>query len=199
MAAAEKQTELTQTRVEIEIAGNRGEAQLAEAQRLARRDVVRAEGESQAQELMGRGQGAKVAQVGLSEAAVFLQKIKAYGDPRLFALSMVADNFAHSAQPIVPERLLVMGGGGGDGERTDLSTSNVFGQLITLLLAEKAGLSLSEAVGGSEELQRFSDELTRKFMSAIGTQAVAAVAADQPPSAPPAVPPPPGTEPPAPA
>ena len=33
-SAAEKQAELTQTKIDIEIAGNRGEAQLAEAQRL---------------------------------------------------------------------------------------------------------------------------------------------------------------------
>ena len=55
-AAAEKQTELTQTRIDVEIAGNRGEAQLAEAERLAERDVARAEGESRAQELLGRGE-----------------------------------------------------------------------------------------------------------------------------------------------
>ncbi|MEI6500245.1 MAG: SPFH domain-containing protein, partial [Armatimonadota bacterium] len=171
-AQAAKQTELTGTKVDIEISANRGEAQLAEAERLARRDVARAEGESRSQELLGRGQAAKVAQVGLSEAAVFLQKIKAYGDPRLFALSTVSDFFANSAQPIVPERLLIMGGGGeGEGGGASLAGTNVFGQLITLLLAEKAGMSLSEGVGPSEELQKFSDEMTKKFMAAIGTTA----------------------------
>lgn len=175
-AAAAKQTELTQTKVDIEISANRGEAQLAEAERLARRDVARAEGESKSQELLGRGQAAKVAQIGLSEAAVFLQKIKAYGDPRLFALSTVSDYFARSAQPIVPERLLIMGGTDGEGNGVDLTGTNVFGQLLTLLLAEKAGLSLSETAGGSDELQRFSDEMTRKFMAAIGSAASADLA-----------------------
>ena len=45
-ATADKQTELTQTHVDIAIAGNRGEAQLAEARRLAERDVTRADGEA---------------------------------------------------------------------------------------------------------------------------------------------------------
>jgi len=193
-AQAAKQTELTGTKVDIEISANRGEAQLAEAERLARRDVARAEGESRSQELLGRGQAAKVAQVGLSEAAVFLQKIKAYGDPRLFALSTVSDFFANSAQPIVPERLLIMGGGGeGEGGGgASLAGTNVFGQLITLLLAEKAGMSLSEGVGPSDELQKFSDEMTKKFMAAIGTQVMegqpespaAAPAAPVPPAPP---------------
>ena len=101
-AAAEKQAELTQTKIDIEVAGNRGEAQLAEAQRLSRRDIARAEGESRSRELLGRGEAAKIAQVGLAEAAVSLQKIRAYGDSRLFALNLVAERFAGSAQPIVP-------------------------------------------------------------------------------------------------
>ena len=168
-AAADKQTELTQTKVDIEIAGNKGEAQLAESQRLAKRDIARAFGESRSKELIGRGEGARIAQVGLSEAAVFLQKIRAYGDPRLFALSLVADQFAKSAQPIVPERLLVMGTGK-DGEKVDLSSSNVFGQLITLLLAEKAGLSMGEKTPGLQELEKFTQELTKKFSQAIGTR-----------------------------
>src|SRR4051794_3162895 len=66
-AAAAKQTELTQTRVDVEIAGNRGEAQLAEARRLAQRDVARATGEARSRELLGRGEASKIAQVGQAE------------------------------------------------------------------------------------------------------------------------------------
>jgi hypothetical protein len=126
----------------VEIAGNRGAAQLAEARRLAERDVARAEGESRARELLGRGEAARVAQVGLAEAGVTLQKVRAYGDPRLFALNSVADRFAQSAQPIVPERLLVMGGGA-DGAGATAGASNVLSQLVALLLAERAGIPLT--------------------------------------------------------
>lgn len=161
-AAADKQPELTQTRIDVEIAGNRGEAQLAESQRLAKRDIARAFGESRSKELVGRGEAARIAQVGLSEAAVFLQKIRAYGDPRLFALNLVADQFSKSAQPIVPERLLVMGAGG-DREKFDFGGSNVLSQLLTLLLAEKAGLGLEEKPRGLEELEKFADELTKRY------------------------------------
>jgi uncharacterized membrane protein YqiK len=161
-AAAAKQAELTQTRIDVEIAGNRGEAQLAEAERLARRDVVRASGESQSQELLGKGHASRVAQVGLSEAAVFLNKIRAYGDPRLFALSLVADAFAKSAQPIVPERLFVMGDSAGDGAggSSALASSNVFNQLAALLLAERAGMPVVDAEGVAD-LERHARELAR--------------------------------------
>ena len=161
-SAAEKQAELTQTKIDVEIAGNRGEAQLAEAQRLSKRDIARAFGESRSQELMGKGQAAKIAQMGLAEASVFLQKIRAYGDPRLFALNLVADHFARSAQPIVPERLLVMGGGAA-GEKVDLGSSNVFSQFLTLLLAEKSGMGLTEGTKGMEDLERLTANLAKKF------------------------------------
>ncbi|MCE5245429.1 hypothetical protein LLG88_00700 [bacterium] len=164
-AAAAKQTELTQTRVDVEIAGNRGEAQLAEARRLAQRDVVRADGDARARELQGRGEGARVAQIGLAEAAVFLQKIRAYGDPRLFALNLVAERFAQSAQPIVPERLFVLGGGAGERPETGAAGggANVLNQLLALLLAEKAGFAPGEAPRGLDELERYAEELTRRF------------------------------------
>ncbi|HXJ59003.1 MAG TPA: SPFH domain-containing protein [Verrucomicrobiae bacterium] len=162
-AAAEKQTELTQTRIDVEVAANKGEAQLAEAQRLAKRDIARAEGESRAKELLGKGEGARIAQIGLSEAAVFLQKIRAYGDPRLFALSLVADQFAKSAQPLVPERLLLMGAAK-DGEgKADFTSVSSLGQLLTLLLAEKAGLGVTEKGPDLGELEKFTAQLTKKM------------------------------------
>ena len=168
-AAAEKQAELTQTKIDIEVAGNRGEAQLAEAQRLSRRDIARAEGESRSRELLGRGEASKIAQVGLAEAAVSLQKIRAYGDSRLFALNIVADRFAGSAQPIVPERLLVMGGAGG--EKLDLGSSNVFSQFLTLLLAEKSGIGVTESGKGVEDLEKLTASLAKKFEQAVVAEA----------------------------
>src|SRR6185436_18026894 len=168
--AAEKQAELTQTKIDIEVAGNRGEAQLAEAQRLSRRDIARAEGESRSRELLGRGEASKIAQVGLAEAAVSLQKIRAYGDSRLFALNVVADRFAGSAQPIVPERLLVMAGSGGD--KVDLGSSNVFSQFLTLLLAEKSGLGITEGGAGVKDLETFAASLAKKFEQTLKSETV---------------------------
>ena len=170
-AAAAKQTELTQTRIDVEISGNRGEAQLAEAQRLAKRDIARAFGDSRSRELVGHGEAAKIAEIGLAEAAVFLQKIRAYGDSRLFALNLVSEQFSHSAQPIVPERLLVMGGGeNGNGEKMDIGSSNVFGRLISLLLAEKAGFGTEEKTKGLEDLEKFAEQMTRRFSNPAGQE-----------------------------
>jgi uncharacterized membrane protein YqiK len=158
MATAAKQAELTQTRIDVEISANRGESQLAEAQRLAQRDIARAEGEwksaeklsqrdiaraegeARSRELVGRGEASRVAQIGASEAAVFDQKIRAWGDSRLLALNLVSEQLAKSVQPLVPERLVVLGGDAaspmGGGASTS-SSASVLTQLLTLLLAER--------------------------------------------------------------
>ena len=49
-----------------------------------------------------------------------------------------------------------------------MSSSNVFGQLLTLLLAEKAGLSMGEKTPGFQELEKFTQELTKKFSQGVG-------------------------------
>jgi uncharacterized membrane protein YqiK len=145
-AQAAKQIELTQTEVQVQIAGNRGEAELAEARRLAERDVVRAEGESKSKDLLGAGEAARISQTGLAEAEVFLRKIRAYGDPRLFALDLLGEKLAYSRQPLVPERVFVSGDGQGtDGTLGGRQVTGPFGQLLTVLLGEKLGLSFDDA------------------------------------------------------
>ncbi len=140
-AAAEKERELTQSRIEIEVAANRGEAELANAQRLAKRDVALAEGQAQSQTLYGEGEAARITKTGLAEAAVFLQKIKAYGDARLFALNHLTTEFSKSTQPLVPERVFITGSDG-KGENTSLSLLNT---LVALLVSEKSGIKIAES------------------------------------------------------
>jgi uncharacterized membrane protein YqiK len=178
-AAADKQKELTETRIGIELAANRGEAQLAESQGLAKRDVARAEGESRAKELLGKGEAARIAQIGLSEAAVQLQKIRAYGDPRLFALNLVSENFANSTQPLVPERLLVMGDGhNGNGKDQPGAPAggaqnySMLGQLLALLLSEHAGVNIAENKAGVEDLEKFTRQMVERREAAPAPSAL---------------------------
>lgn len=76
-AKADRQTELTQSAIAIEIAKNRGQAEFAEAEQLAKKQVTLAEGEARSKELLGKGESSRIAQIGLAEAAITLQKVGA--------------------------------------------------------------------------------------------------------------------------
>src|SRR5262249_40771708 len=110
-ARADLQTDLTNSMVQVKIAENRGGGDGAGAGKQAEQLVVTAQAEMQQRVLAGRGDGSRTLQVGLSEASVLLRKIGSFGDPRLYALAMVAEHLSHSSQPLVPERVFVAGGG----------------------------------------------------------------------------------------
>jgi hypothetical protein len=158
-AKAERQTELTQSAIAVEIAKNRGQAEFAEAEQLAKKQVTLAEGEARSKELIGKGESSRIAQVGLAEAAVTLQKVSAFRDPRLYALNVFADQFSKSVQPLVPSRLFISNGGGSkDGENQ--GTGSVLETLLSLILSEKAGINLQENTGSSTPMEDFIRQFT---------------------------------------
>jgi regulator of protease activity HflC (stomatin/prohibitin superfamily) len=148
-AKAEKQTELTHSQMEIQINENRGSAELAKARMQAEQTVVTAEAEnkrrllladaeSRSNALLGEGQSKRTSMEGGAEAEVLRQKVASFTDPKLYALSIVAQYLSKSQQPLVPERLFVTGANGEDG--APAAGTGLLGTLIGLLAAEKSGL-----------------------------------------------------------
>jgi uncharacterized membrane protein YqiK len=180
-AQATMQTQLTNTRVQVQIAESQAEADLARARkqaeqtivqaeaelarsrRQAEQTVVLAEAESKQRVLAGRGEAQKVMQVGLSEASVLLRKIGSFGDPRLYALAVVAEHLSRSAQPLVPERVFTAGT---TGDGTQTGASGMLGLLINLLVAEKSGFQPAEngEVAGLKEL---AERMARQALQAM--------------------------------
>jgi uncharacterized membrane protein YqiK len=159
-AIAQKQAELTGTKIAIEIAKNKGAAELAEAEGLAKRDIARADGQSHAMELEGRGEASRVSQVGEAEAEVNRKKIAAYGEPRLFALNLLGEQLSKSVQPLVPERMFILGGGSGangDQPAGGNALNGLLPALLSLLVAEKSGLALSSEKKGDNGDQPGAD------------------------------------------
>jgi hypothetical protein len=150
--------------VQVRIAENNGEADLARARKQAEQLVVTAQAEAQQRVLAGRGEGSRTLQVGLSEAAVLLRKISSFGDPRLYALSLVAEHLANSSQPLVPERVFMAGGNGEAGQGAP--SQGLLGMLISLMVAEKSGFQLSEDAS-SGSLKEFADRMTRQAMESM--------------------------------
>jgi uncharacterized membrane protein YqiK len=158
-AKAQRQTELTQSAIAVEIAANRGQAEFAEAEQLAKKQVTLAEGEARSKELIGKGESSRIAQVGLAEAAVTLQKVGAYRDPRLYALNVFADRFSQSVQPLVPSRLFISSGNGSKPGESQ-GGGSVLETLLSLILSEKAGINIQENTSSSKPLEDFLRQFT---------------------------------------
>jgi hypothetical protein len=126
--------------------------------------VVTAQAEAQQRVLAGRGEGSRTLQVGLSEAAVLLRKISSFGDPRLYALSLMAEHLSESSQPLVPERVFIAGGNGEAGQGA--AGQGLLGLLLSLMVAEKSGFKLSEDAG-TGSLKEFADRMTRQAMESM--------------------------------
>jgi len=173
-ANASMQTKLTNSLVQVRIVENEAEAQLAKARKEAEQRIVTAQAESQQRILAGRGEGARILQEGLSEASVLVRKIQSFTDPRLYALSVVAQNLARSSQPLVPERVFIAGGAGGNGNSSDglpttaaaAAGSGLLGMLLSLLVAEKSGFDVA-GLPGENILQEFADKVSKQAMENI--------------------------------
>jgi hypothetical protein len=103
-------------------------------------------------------------QVGLAEASVLMKKISSFGDPRLFALSRVSTQLAHSRQPLVPERVFVAGSDGQSGSSG--MSQGLVGLLLNLLVAEKSGFQLADGADQSS-LKEIADRMTREALSTM--------------------------------
>lgn len=178
-ALAKMQTELTNTRVQVQIAESQGEADLARARRQAEQSIVMAdaelvrsrkqaeqkvvlaEAESKERILAGKGESQRVMQIGLSEAMVLLRKVSAYGDPRLYALAKVVERLSESSQPLVPERVFLNGDSG-----SEVQGQGLLGALLGLLVAEKSGFEMAEGPEHAS-LTELSERMTRNVLEAM--------------------------------
>ncbi len=206
-AQSAMQTQLTNARVQAQIAESQGEADLARARKAAEQTVVNAEADlerskRQAQQvvvaadaelarsrrqaeqtvltaeadskqrvLAGRGEAQRVMQIGLSEASVLLRKVASFGDPRLYALSVVAEQLTHSEQPLVPERVFMAGG---DGQAA--GAGGMLAMLLNLLVAEKSGflpVDSGELAGLKEVSERLAREAAESMRQASAPATVA--------------------------
>ncbi len=188
-AIAAKQAELTNSQVQIRIAENQGdadlarsrkqaeqtvvvpEAELARSRRQAEQTVVIAQADSQSRVLAGRGESTRALQVGLADATVLLRSITSFGDPRLYALAKVAENLSKASQPLVPERVFITGAAGATNGDAGLTAGNagtgMMGLLISLLVAEKSGFT---PVDNPEmaSLKELADRMTKQIMESLG-------------------------------
>jgi hypothetical protein len=68
---------------------------------------------------------------------VLQKKVESFGNPNLYAVSLVADALSQSKQPLVPETLFSTGGDNPQG---------MLGTLMSMLVAEKVGVKFPQKV-----------------------------------------------------
>ncbi len=173
--------------MQIQISESNGEADLARARkqaeqvvvvsdgdlsrsrRQAEQTVVLAEADARQRELAGRGEAQRIAHVGLSEAAVLFQRIASYRDPRLYAMSLLAEQLSKSTQPLVPERVFVAGSAGGDGATAGPAgaSTGLLGLLVSLLVSEKSGFQSDPSDPALGEFKAFADRMTKQVIDSV--------------------------------
>ena len=143
-ATAQRQTELTGSKVQIEIIRNQADAELERARKQAEQTIVTAEAESRQRVLAGQGEAKRIAEIGQAEAEVLTRKISSFADPRLYALSVVAEHLSRSSQPLVPNQVFMSGSSGG----TSSGGFGLVSTLVDLMVAEKSGFKMPNAGNG---------------------------------------------------
>lgn len=90
-----------------------------------------------------------------------MRKISSFGDPRLYALSIVTEQLTQSKQPLVAERVFVAGRQGDSGGNAGMA--GMLGMLLNLLVAEKSEF---QPVDGNEggEWKEMSERPTREAL-----------------------------------
>ncbi|HEX4413495.1 MAG TPA: SPFH domain-containing protein [Lacipirellulaceae bacterium] len=195
-AHADMQTKLSNARVNVQVSESQGDADLALARKKAEQTVVVAEAElarsrreaeqtvvlakasAEREQLAGRGKSQHIAQVGLAEASVMLRRIASYGDPRLYALSQVSKNLAHSKQPLVPERVFMAGANGhnGDASSDTNGATGLLGLLVSLLVAEKSGFQLGADSPELADIRDFAERIAAEPSAQVLTPPPTAIA-----------------------
>ena len=128
-AKADMQVELSQSKVRIDVITNQAEANLSKTRKEAEQTIILAEADSRRRSLEGQGESERVRRIGQSEAQVLLKKVTSFGDPRLYAMSLVSEFLSKSQQPIVPRQVFMSGD----------QDAGLVGTLLKLITAEKIG------------------------------------------------------------
>jgi len=195
-AQAAMQTQLTNSRVQIQIVESQAEAELARARKQAEQTIVNAEAElarsrRQADQVIV-GADAELAksrrqaeQTVITAQAESQQRMLAgRGESQrvmqigLSEASVLMRKIgSHSSQPLVPERVFMAGADGKEGGNS--SFSGMLGMLINLLVAEKSGFQLTDAAEVSG-LKEFGERLVREAMESVQQPLPVAASSEKP-------------------
>jgi len=198
-AVASRQTDLTDSKVQIAIEVNQADAAAQRAQKDAQRNitiaeadarqtVLKAQAESQQTVLKAKADSERVvllanaeaeskARVQIAEALGIREVRKAYGSSELMVkqklIGQLADALRETKNPLVPRSVVTIGGGNGTG--TGLGGGeNVLTQMLTLMLTDKMGLSEIGKDEATDDMGPEAKAFLKKIMASMGEDGTAA-------------------------
>ena len=181
-AVASRQTDLTDSKVQIAIEVNQADAAAQRAEKDARRDitiaeaqarqtvlraeadsqqtVLRAKADSERTVLLANAEAESKARVGIAEALGIREVRKAYGSSSIMVkqkmIAEIAAALKDTKHPLVPHSVVTMGGEGG--------SESPLNAMLTLLLTDKLGLTDVKDEGDAEmgpEAKAFLDRIMK--------------------------------------
>jgi uncharacterized membrane protein YqiK len=188
-AVASRQTDLTDSKVQIEIEVNQADASAQRAEKDARRDitiaeaskrqtVLKAEADSQQTVLRARADAERTvllanaeaegkARVQIAEALGIREVRKAYGSAETMVkqkmIGQIAEALRDTKHPLVPHSVVTMGGSGeGNG-----AGDNMLTHMLTLMLTDKLGLSNVSDSAADEEMGPEAKAFLKKITAGI--------------------------------
>ncbi len=137
-ATAVQQTALTQSNINIAIQENVGKADAARAVQDGEKIRTLARANADQIKFLAEADSVREAQVGIGKAIAVEQNVEAYGGPNFVLTQSVMERFSTAVEngriPIVPQTVVEMGGGDGQGVG---GGTNAFALLMALLATER--------------------------------------------------------------
>lgn len=171
-AVAEKQTYLTNSKIQIEIEANNGAALARKAEQEAGQIVALAKANAQRVTMEGEALGSKESSIGLARAKAIDAQVKAYGGSQYRLIQEVVEKLSDAIKTanvdIVPKTMVNMGGQseGNSGNSTIMDT------LLKFITIEKLGVNLQDATNSDENnrpaKERSGKAITKNEEKAVG-------------------------------
>jgi uncharacterized membrane protein YqiK len=190
-AVASRQTDLTDSKVQIAIEVNQADAAAQRAQKDAQRNitiaeaeakqtvlraeadsrqtVLRAKADSERIVLLANAEAESKARVQIAEALGIREVRKAYGSSSLMVkqkmIGQVADALKDTKHPLVPHSVVSMGSSNGEGGK---GGDNMLTHMLTLLLTDKLGLTDIKDDGSQDDMGPEAKAFLQKIMTSMG-------------------------------
>ncbi len=192
-AIASRQTDLSDSKVQIAIEVNQADAAAQRAEKDARRNitiaeadarqtvlraeadarqtVLRAQADSERTVLLSNAEAESKARVQIAEALGIREVRKAYGSSEIMVkqrmIGQIAEALRDTKHPLVPHSVVSMGGGTGQGVESPLT------QMLTLLLTDKLGLTDVKEEGAEGDMGPEAKAFLERIMRGMKEEAKA--------------------------